>query len=111
MCRTALVGLAAATLVATAACKPSNSSTVDTSADRAAIESIAKAHAAAFFSGDIDTIVAGYAEDAVVMPPDAPAAKGREDIRKLFQASMAGAKPGQSESIRVLRGLHSRGVG
>jgi len=65
--------------------------------DRAAIQSLSKAHATAFFSGDIDTIVSAYAEDAVVIPPDAPAAQGRDAIRKLFAASMATAKPGQSE--------------
>ena len=77
-------------------CNPGSVPSSDDAADRAAIASISKAHARAFFAGDIDTIVSAYAEDAVVMPPDAPAAKGREAIRKLFAASMAATKPGQS---------------
>ena len=77
-------------------CNPGSAPSSDDAADRAAIASISKAHARAFFAGDIDTIVSAYAEDAVVMPPDAPAAKGREAIRKLFAASMAATKPGQS---------------
>jgi ketosteroid isomerase-like protein len=78
-------------------CKSSSSSSSQEDADRAAIASIARSHATAFFAGDIDTIVSIYTDDAIVMPPDAPAAQGREAIRKLFAASMATAKPGQSE--------------
>ena len=33
---------------------------------------------------DLDAILAFFAEDAVIQPPGAPAAKGREAIRKLY---------------------------
>ena len=71
----------------------------DLASDRAAIEAVGKAHATAYSSHDLDTIMAGYADDAVVMPPDGPAVKGLDAIRKLFAASMASAKAGQSESF------------
>lgn len=36
---------------------------------------------AAYNAGDVDKIVAMYAEDAVIMPPDAPSASGHAAIR------------------------------
>ena len=47
---------------------------------------------AAYNAGDADRIVALYAADAVVMPPDAPAAEGHAAIRDHITKDMAGAK-------------------
>ena len=47
---------------------------------------------AAYNAGNADRIVALYADDAVVMPPDAPAAKGHAAIRDFITKDMAGAK-------------------
>jgi ketosteroid isomerase-like protein len=72
----------------------------DSLADEAAIRAADMAHVDAYNAGDVDTIVAGYAADAVVMPSDAPAVSGHEAIRKLFTASIASAKAaGLTESL------------
>jgi ketosteroid isomerase-like protein len=55
-----------------------------------------RAHTAAWVeaynAGDADKLVAGYTEDAVVMPPDAPAATGHEAIKQFLVADMAASK-------------------
>lgn len=45
-------------------------------------------------TGDVEQIVSGWADDAVVMPPDQPAIVGKDAIRRFVQAS--GAIPGFS---------------
>lgn len=47
---------------------------------------------AAYNAGNADRIVVLYADDAVVMPPDAPAAKGHAAIRDFITKDMAGSK-------------------
>jgi ketosteroid isomerase-like protein len=62
----------------------------------AAIESMIRAHTTAWVdaynSGDADKIVAGYADDAVLMPPEAPAAVGREAMKQYLVGDMATSK-------------------
>lgn len=50
--------------------------------------------AAGYNAGDVDKIAALYAEDAIAMPPGAPAAKGRAAIRAYLAADTAAAKAG-----------------
>lgn len=53
----------------------------------------------AYWNGDLETVVALYAEDAVLLPADAPQAKGRDAIRKYYAADIAGLKSGESDVI------------
>lgn len=50
-------------------------------ADIEAIDGVREAHVAAVNNGDIDTWVAAFADDAVQMPPHAPANRGSRSIR------------------------------
>ena len=43
----------------------------------------------AIIANDLNAIIAAYAEDAVMWLPDAPEAKGREDIRKSYAGLLA----------------------
>ena len=63
-----------------------------TEADRQALMQVSRAWAATAAAGNIDSIVAYWAEDAVVLPPDQPAVVGKEAIRRFVQqsASMPG---------------------
>ena len=69
--------LTATIFIGIVSCSRSVPTPDDLASDRAAIEAVGKAHATAYFSHDLDTIMAGYADEAVVMPPDGPAVKGR----------------------------------
>lgn len=55
---------------------------------RAAIEAGNRAFVEAFAKGDSAKIAALYATDAMVMPPGAPPAKGRDAIQKFWQGAM-----------------------
>lgn len=73
--------LAAAAVFALVACqKPA----VDTAAIESEIKQNARTFATAINAGDIDTVVALYAPDAVVMAPGTTAVAGHEAIRALF---------------------------
>ena len=48
--------------------------------------------ATAYNSGDVETIVAKYSDNAVIMPPGAPAAAGRDAIREYLTKDSAAAK-------------------
>ena len=64
--------------------------------DVAPIEAMIRAHTSAWVeaynAGDADKIVSGYAADAVVMPPEAPAAAGTEAIKQYLATDMANSK-------------------
>jgi ketosteroid isomerase-like protein len=47
---------------------------------------------AAYNAGNVDRIVGLYAEDAMVMPPDAPAASGHAAIREFLTKDIATSK-------------------
>ena len=47
---------------------------------------------AAYNAGNVDRIVALYAEDALVMPPEAPAASGHAAIREFLTKDIASSK-------------------
>jgi ketosteroid isomerase-like protein len=81
--------LAAVALLALSACqKP----TVDLAAVTEEAKQSANDWAAAYNAGDADAIAAMYAEDAVLMPPNAPAAAGRSAIRDFLATDSANAK-------------------
>ena len=58
-------------------------------ADEATIRSINPAWFKAYNAGDANSIVALYAEDAVVNGPGAPAARGQAAIREFFMKEVA----------------------
>ena len=84
----------AASFIALTACKPSTPPAADTAADEAAFHAGTVTWAEAYNAGDIDRIVTLYAEDAVLMPPDAPAASGHAAMRDFLAADSAAAKAG-----------------
>ena len=61
-------------------------------ADEAAIRSINPAWFKAFNAGDANSIIALYAEDAVVNAPGVPAARGQAAIREYFMKEVAAAR-------------------
>ena len=78
----------AVSLIAVAGTAPA----ADTTTDTAAIRAVNAAWAKAYNAGDADALVALYAEDAVVFPPAAPAARNRAAIRKFFTQDIAASK-------------------
>ena len=75
-------------MVALAGCqKP-----VDTAAVISEAKQGSRDWAAAYNAGDADSIAAKYSDNAVIMPPGAPAAAGREAIREFIAKDSAGAK-------------------
>ncbi len=66
--------------------------------DTAAVEAMIRAHTTAWVeaynAGDVDKVVASYAPDAVLMPPDAPAATGPEAMKPYLSGDMAASKAG-----------------
>ena len=77
-----------ALVVATTACQPPTQEAGPLSEeDMAAIRAVPEAFAQAVLAGDWATVAAGYAEDAVFMPPNEPAVEGRAAIRVWWEAS------------------------
>lgn len=64
--------------------------------DTKAIEAMIRTHTTAWVdgynAGDADKTTAGYAEDAVMMPPEAPAAVGHEAMKQFLVSDMAASK-------------------
>ena len=79
----------AVSLVALAGCKPA---AVDTTADEATIRASAPAFAAAYNAGDTDALAAMYWEDAVLQPPGAPSATGRDAIHAFLAGDIVATK-------------------
>jgi uncharacterized protein (TIGR02246 family) len=63
----------------------------DAAAELAAIHAVDDAWVKAFNAGDVDTMVAQYDEQAVLLPPGAPAARGKVAIRAFFAKMTAEA--------------------
>ena len=76
-------------LAALAACKPA--ATPLTDADRAAARGMDSAYAVASNAGNVDGMMAGYAPDAMVLPPNMPMAHGTDQIRRM-STGMAAVK-------------------
>ena len=62
------------------------------SPDEAALRAQTAAWEKAYNGGDGKGVAAQYAEDAVLMPPGAPALKGRAAIQEYFAKDVAGSK-------------------
>jgi ketosteroid isomerase-like protein len=92
------ITLAAMGLIAIAA-SASAPPVTDTAAEEAALRAADQTFMRAYRKGDLETVVALYTEDAVLLPANAPAAKGRDAIRKYFVADMASLKPGDEGVI------------
>ena len=68
--------VSAAVLLALGGCA-NNSAPADTTAEVAAMHDATDQWVAAYNAGDVDKIVAMYADDAIMMPPDALSATTR----------------------------------
>jgi ketosteroid isomerase-like protein len=82
---------AAEGLLALAGCAQ-NAAPVDTAGDAAALHAATVAWTEAYNAGDADKIVALYADDAIMMPPDAAAATGHPAMKAYLITDMAAAK-------------------
>jgi ketosteroid isomerase-like protein len=72
----------------------------DPAAELAALQTVDDAWVKAFNAGDADTMATLYDEHAVLLPPGAPAAKGRAAIRAFFaKMATAAAKDGLAFSL------------
>jgi uncharacterized protein (TIGR02246 family) len=71
----------------------------NTAADEAALRAADQTFERAHWKGDLETVVALYAEDAVLLPAGAPEVKGRDAIRKYYAADIAGHKSGEGGMI------------
>jgi uncharacterized protein (TIGR02246 family) len=77
------------TLAALGGCKSAPAPLTD--ADRATARSMDSAYAAASNAGNVEGMMAGYAPDAMVLPPNMPMAHGTEQIRRM-STGMAAVK-------------------
>ena len=76
------------------------SSAADSATEVAALHAVDQVWLKAYNSGDVDTVVGLYDENAVLLPPGAPAAHGRAAIRAFFSKDMAAsAKDGLKFSL------------
>lgn len=78
-----LAAVALSTFLVVVACQPPGQQAASaelSDADVAAIEALAASYRDALIAGDWEAISALYTEDAVQMPPNAPAIQGREAI-------------------------------
>lgn len=80
---------------------------IDQSADEAALKAATNTWLAAYNAGDVEKIVALYADDGVLMPPHAPVAKGKAAIRAFITADTAGAK---AAGVKLVNGSSTVGV-
>jgi uncharacterized protein (TIGR02246 family) len=103
------VVLTAGAIVALNACAPAPAAppAVDTAADEAALKEATRTWLDAYNAGDVEKMVALYAEDAVLMPPHAPVATGHAAIRAFLTADTAGAK---AAGIKLVPGTSTAGV-
>jgi uncharacterized protein (TIGR02246 family) len=99
-----------ATVVATAltltACSAAPAA-IDTSADDASLKAATNAWIDAYNAGDVEKIVALYADDGVLMPPHAPVAKGKAAIRAFITADTGNAK---AAGVKLVNGPSTTGV-
>ena len=101
------LGLVLGTTIALSACAPAAAPPVDTAAEEAALKAVTAAWLEAYNAGDVEKIVAMYAEDGVLMPPHAPVATGHAGIRAYLTADTAGAK---AAGVKLVPGAATAGV-
>ena len=85
--RSVLLAVLALAVASTACQPPAQEAGPLSEEDVAAIRAVPEAFAQAVLAGDWGTVAAGYAEDAVLMPPNGPAVEGRAAIRAWWEAS------------------------
>jgi len=73
------------TLAALSGCKSAPAPLTD--ADRATARQMDSAFGAATSAGNVEGMMAGYAPNAMVMPPNMPTAHGSDQIRQLWQGT------------------------
>jgi uncharacterized protein (TIGR02246 family) len=83
------LALAVGTALALSACGPAAD---DTTGDEGALKAGARTYLDAYNTGDVEKIVALFAEDGALMPPNSPAANGSAAIRASVTAQTAAAK-------------------
>ena len=101
------LALGIGTVVALSACAPAAPPPVDTAAEEAAIKAVTAAWLEAYNAGDVEKIVAMYAEDGVLMPPHAAVATGHAGIRAFLTADTAAAK---AAGVKLVPGATTAGV-
>lgn len=101
--------LAAFTLVAAlmSGCAHQESAPADTTADQTALKEVTTTWFKAFNAGDAETATGLYAEDAVLMPPHAPVARGRDAIFAFLAKDSADTK---SAGLTLVNGAEVVGV-
>jgi len=93
MFRTPLVVLAfVGVTAASAGCAPAPPPAPDTAADEAQLQADALAWFEHYANADADGMANLYAEDALLMPPGAPAVTGRDGIRTFLGGDAASSK-------------------
>ncbi len=95
------------TVIALSACAPAAPPPVDTAAEEAALKAITAAWLNAYNAGDVEKIVAMYADSAVLMPPHAPVATGHAGIRAFLTTDTAAAK---AAGVKLVLGAATAGV-
>lgn len=84
--------ITAAGLAVLASCAQTAAPPADTAADEAAMRAGTTSWIEAYNVGDVDKIVAMYTDDAILMPPDAPAVVGHDAMKQYLVADMAASK-------------------
>jgi ketosteroid isomerase-like protein len=87
MNRWSMTACMAAAMLALAACGQARGADAAASADE--MKRKQREWVSAYNTGDMNTVVAAFAPDAVVMPPQSPATSGSEEIRKLWTEGSA----------------------
>jgi ketosteroid isomerase-like protein len=87
-----VAGAIAGLIAAAAACAPTPSAVPDTSAAQAKLQADALIWFEHYAKADADGLANLYAEDAVLMPPGAPAVTGRAGIKTFLGEDSAKAK-------------------
>ena len=93
--------------IGSSACAPAAQPAVDTAAEEAALKAVTAEWLGAYNAGDVEKIVAMYAEDAVLMPPHAAVATGHAAIRAFLTSDTAGAK---AAGVKLVPGPSTAGV-
>lgn len=101
------LALAIGTAITLSACAPAPPPPVDAAADETALRATTPLWLNSYNAGDVETMVAMYEEDAVLMPPHAGVAKGRAQIRAFLTADTAAAK---AAGIKLVPGDETAGV-
>jgi uncharacterized protein (TIGR02246 family) len=104
---TRYLALIIGTAIALSACAPASPPPVDTAAEEAALKAITAAWLSAYNAGDVEKIVALYADDAVLMPPHAPVATGHAAIRAFLTTDTAAAK---AAGVKLVPGAATAGA-